>query len=122
MDGGCISCLRHRLHAVGQRFSTLMSAMSGKLPFGTAPRGGRSAAMARDKLYDEATEVTTKDGEVILDGPDAVDVKITPESAQETAENLVEGRGHGRRSAASQRPTPQAAVIGSEQHNRRSDA
>lgn len=28
-----------------------------------------------DKLYDEATEVTAKDGEVILDGPDEVDVK-----------------------------------------------
>lgn len=47
--------------------------------------------MARDKLYDEATEVTAKDGEVILDGPDAVDVKVTPEAAEETADNLVEG-------------------------------
>ena len=34
--------------------------------------------IARDELYDEATEVTAKDVEVILDGPDAVDVKITP--------------------------------------------
>lgn len=47
--------------------------------------------MARDKLYDEATDVTAKDGEVILDGPDAVDVKITPEAAEETADNLIEG-------------------------------
>jgi hypothetical protein len=47
--------------------------------------------MTRDKLYDEATEVTAKDGEVILDGPDAVDVKITPEAAEQTADNLVEG-------------------------------
>lgn len=47
--------------------------------------------MTRDKLYDEATDVTAKDGEVILDGPDGVDVKITPEAAQETAENLIEG-------------------------------
>jgi hypothetical protein len=47
--------------------------------------------MARDKLYDEATEVTAKDGEVILDGPDAVDVKVTPEAAVETADNLIEG-------------------------------
>jgi hypothetical protein len=47
--------------------------------------------MAPDKLYDEATEVTAKDGEVILDGPDAVDVKVTPEAAEVTAENLIEG-------------------------------
>lgn len=47
--------------------------------------------MARDKLYDEATAVTAKDGEVILDGPDAVDVKITPEAAVDTAEKLMEG-------------------------------
>jgi hypothetical protein len=49
------------------------------------------AAMTQDKLYDEATEVTAKDGEVILDGPDAVDVKVTPEAAEQTADNLVEG-------------------------------
>jgi hypothetical protein len=47
--------------------------------------------MTRDKLYDEATEVTAKDGEVILNGPDEVDLKITPEAAEETADNLVEG-------------------------------
>jgi hypothetical protein len=47
--------------------------------------------MTPDKLYDEATKVTAKDGEVILDGPDAVDVKVTPEAAEETADNLIEG-------------------------------
>lgn len=47
--------------------------------------------MSRNKLYDEATEVTAKDGEVILDGPDAVDVKVTPEAAEQTADNLFEG-------------------------------
>ena len=47
--------------------------------------------MAHNKLYDEATEVTAKDGEVILDGPDAVEVKVTPEAAEETADNLIEG-------------------------------
>jgi len=47
--------------------------------------------MTRDKLYDEATEVTAIDGEVILDGPDAVDVKVTPEAAEQTADNLIEG-------------------------------
>ncbi len=55
--------------------------------------------MSRDKTYDEATEVTVKDGEVVLDGPDAVDVKMTPEAAEETAENLFAGvmKAHGQR-------------------------
>jgi membrane peptidoglycan carboxypeptidase len=44
----------------------------------------------RDKLYDEATKVTAKDGEVILDGPDGVDVKLTPEAANETSDRLLE--------------------------------
>jgi hypothetical protein len=47
--------------------------------------------VTRDKLYNEATDVSARDGEVILDGPDAVDVKITPEAAEETADNLIEG-------------------------------
>ena len=47
--------------------------------------------MTPDKLYDQATDVTAKDGEVILDGPDGVDVKITPEAAEETADNLIRG-------------------------------
>jgi hypothetical protein len=47
--------------------------------------------MDHDKLYDEATVVTASDGEVILDGPDAVDVKITPEAAEDTADNLMHG-------------------------------
>jgi hypothetical protein len=46
--------------------------------------------MDKDKLYDEATEVTAKDGEVILDGPDGIDVKVTPEAAEETADKLLE--------------------------------
>jgi hypothetical protein len=53
--------------------------------------------MSDDKIYDEATKVTAKDGEVILDGPDGVDVKVTPEAAEQTAINLedaaVEARG-----------------------------
>ena len=44
----------------------------------------------RDELYDEATKVSAKDGEVILDGPDGVDVKLTPEAANETSDRLLE--------------------------------
>ena len=47
--------------------------------------------MAQDKIFDQATKVTAKDGEVTLDGPDAVDVTVTPEAAEETAENLIDG-------------------------------
>jgi hypothetical protein len=47
--------------------------------------------MGDDKVYDEATEVTGKDGKVSVDGPDAVAVKVTPEAAEQTAENLIEG-------------------------------
>lgn len=55
--------------------------------------------MTKDKLYDEATAVTAEDGEVILDGPDAVDVKVTPEAAEQTADNLIDGalRARGQR-------------------------
>ena len=52
--------------------------------------------MAREKLYDEATKVTAKNGEVILDGPDAIDVKVTPEAAEETADNLIAGVAEAR--------------------------
>jgi hypothetical protein len=47
--------------------------------------------MHDDETYDEATTVTAKDGEVILDGPDGVDVKVTPEAAEQTSDNLIEG-------------------------------
>lgn len=47
--------------------------------------------MIENELYDQATVVTAKEGEVILDGPDGVDVKLTPEAAEQTAENLFEG-------------------------------
>ena len=47
--------------------------------------------MADDKLYDEATQVRAKNGEVLLDGPDGVHVKVTPEAAEETAGNLIVG-------------------------------
>lgn len=47
--------------------------------------------MDDDELYDEATKVTAKEGEVILDGPDGVDVKLTPEAAEQTAANLEDG-------------------------------
>jgi hypothetical protein len=42
------------------------------------------------KLYDEASHVTAKEGQVRLDGPDGVAVAVTPEAAIETADRLVD--------------------------------
>ena len=43
------------------------------------------------EIYDQATKVDAKEGIVILDGPDGVDVSMTPTAAEETAERLLEG-------------------------------
>lgn len=45
-----------------------------------------------DKIaYDEASEVDAEDGAVIVRGPDAVDVQMTPEAALETSDRLTDG-------------------------------
>ena len=59
--------------------------------------------MSDDKTecFDEATKVSAKGGEVILDGPDGVDVKLTPEAARETSTRLWDGaaKAKGQRDA-----------------------
>jgi hypothetical protein len=58
--------------------------------------------MTGDKhvVYDDASDVSAVDGAVELDGPDAVDVAMTPEAAEETSERLtdqaVKARGQRR--------------------------
>lgn len=52
--------------------------------------------MSKGKTYDEATEVKAEDGKVLLDGPDGVDVSVTPEAAEQTAGNLVVGAAKAR--------------------------
>ncbi len=42
-------------------------------------------------IYDEASEVDAKEGSVIVKGPDAVDVRLTPAAAEETSERLNTG-------------------------------
>ena len=44
-----------------------------------------------DKIYDEASEVDAEEGVVSVKGPDAVDVRLTPEAAEETSERLNTG-------------------------------
>jgi len=48
-------------------------------------------AMTDATIYDGPTEVDAEDGVVILKGPDAVDVRMTPDAAEETSERLNTG-------------------------------
>lgn len=42
------------------------------------------------EVYDEPSDVAAVDGCVTLDGPDAVDIAMTPEAAEETSDRLAE--------------------------------
>ena len=46
--------------------------------------------MHDDETYDEPSDVAAKDGRVKLDGPDSVDVTLTPEAAEATAERMLD--------------------------------
>jgi hypothetical protein len=42
------------------------------------------------KLYSKPSEVLADDGKVLVDGPDGVDVALTPDAALETGGRLIE--------------------------------
>ena len=42
-----------------------------------------------DKPYDEPSDVAATDGKVAVKGPDAVDVELTPDAADETGDRLI---------------------------------
>ena len=42
-----------------------------------------------DKTYNEPSEVSATNGNVQVDGPDAVDVDLTPDAADETGDRLI---------------------------------
>ena len=46
--------------------------------------------MTEKELFDEASHVSSNDGHVLVDGPDGVDVAMTPEAAEETGNRLIE--------------------------------
>jgi hypothetical protein len=45
----------------------------------------------KDITYSEPSEVTAVEGDVQVDGPDDVDVALTPDAAEETSERLLHG-------------------------------
>jgi hypothetical protein len=47
--------------------------------------------MDHDRCYDEPSEVTAEEGEVVVDGPDGVAVSLTPDAAAETSQRLLIG-------------------------------
>ena len=53
-------------------------------------------------VYSKASDVTAEKGVVNVDGPDGVDVGLTPEAALETSDRLVDGATE----AAGQRRQP----------------
>jgi hypothetical protein len=42
------------------------------------------------EIYEEPGDVSAKDGGVRLSGPDAVDITMRPEAAEETAERMID--------------------------------
>ena len=47
--------------------------------------------MSNDKVYEEPSEIDAAEGVVSVKGPDAVDVKLTPDAAAETSDRLLKG-------------------------------
>ena len=45
--------------------------------------------MDKHPVYDEPSSVSAVNGAVEVDGPDAVDVALSPEAAEETSERLL---------------------------------
>lgn len=45
----------------------------------------------KHETYSDPSIVTAKDGDVQVDGPDGVDVSLTPGAAVETSERLLDG-------------------------------
>ena len=55
--------------------------------------------MGHDTVYEKPSEVDAREGVVSVKGPDAVDVKLTPDAAVETSDRLLRGslKAHGQR-------------------------
>ena len=60
-------------------------------------------------VYEEPSDVEAKDGVVSVEGPDAVDVKLTPDAAAETSDRLLSGsmKAQGQKVRDGQKPRPE---------------
>ena len=47
--------------------------------------------MHDDTVYDQPSEVEAENGDVLVKGPDDIDVRMTPDAAEETSERLNTG-------------------------------
>ena len=50
--------------------------------------------MSDEKIYPEPSDVAVEGDAVVVKGPDSVDVKLTPEAAEETSDRLLDGAAH----------------------------
>ena len=64
--------------------------------------------MNNKTIYSDASDVQAKDGVVSVEGPDAVDVKLTPDAAAETSDRLLRGsmKAQGQRVRAAHKHLP----------------
>lgn len=53
--------------------------------------------MTKDHVHDEASETEAVDGSVVVDGPGAVAVLLTPDAAEKTAARLNESASDARK-------------------------
>ncbi len=60
--------------------------------------------MTDQEIYDEPSEVSADDGVVSVKGPNAVDVQLTPEAADETSDRLLHGALQARGQQLFRRP------------------
>ena len=48
------------------------------------------SAHERKIIHEQPSKVSADEGAVVVDGPDEVDVQLTPEAAEETADRLTD--------------------------------
>ena len=58
---------------------------------GTISALARLSRMSQPKIYDTPSEVSARDGVVTVEGPDHVDILMTPDAAVETSDRLLHG-------------------------------
>jgi hypothetical protein len=72
-----------------------------------------------DKVYDEASTVEARDGAVSVDGPDGVDVRLSPEAALETSDRLLESAAEAQGQQAAAARAQQRLITDAEEARRR---